>query len=298
MVDPKLKAFYLKDKMWSKQMRDVFHHFKHYANIEYAFSGDEVIEHAYHIHNTPDNVFRLLVKILPSMIEMCNKEQLNILVTNNDAKNRPLKEYVKLLDIQNVRYYNIQDIKYIENLEWLPFNKLAPGPGCALTKDVLDKYRRLITYPKKHKKIVIIRRNNRSMPDNILLFLIKNGYEPFALEEMSVRDQINLFAGASHVVGVQGAGLANLIYCAPGTKSLEISAGFDLNLYSNLVSHINNTLHFDQKIIHTRVDRDEIANDETYATRYDKIKRKCTFYDIPVKLDFRRFVEAFTISQQ
>jgi len=48
------------------------------------------------------------------------------------------------------------------------------------------------------------------------------GYEVVALGSMSARQQRDLFADASHVVGVHGAGLSNVLFSAVGTKVLEI----------------------------------------------------------------------------
>jgi capsular polysaccharide biosynthesis protein len=35
-------------------------------------------------------------------------------------------------------------------------------------------------------------------------------------------EQVAAFAGASHVVGVHGAGMTNAVFCSPGTAVLEI----------------------------------------------------------------------------
>jgi len=52
--------------------------------------------------------------------------------------------------------------------------------------------------------------------------LIKNGFEIFTLGEMSFVDQINLFNNASQIIGLHGAGFANLIFCRPQTNVLEL----------------------------------------------------------------------------
>lgn len=41
--------------------------------------------------------------------------------------------------------------------------------------------------------------------------------------ELFVQEQQALFAGATHVMGASGAGFANLVYCPPGTKVMEIA---------------------------------------------------------------------------
>jgi capsular polysaccharide biosynthesis protein len=52
--------------------------------------------------------------------------------------------------------------------------------------------------------------------------LIENGFEIVDSATLTVRQQIQLFAEASHVVSLHGAGLTNLAFCRPGTSCLEI----------------------------------------------------------------------------
>jgi glycosyltransferase involved in cell wall biosynthesis len=53
--------------------------------------------------------------------------------------------------------------------------------------------------------------------------LSRYSFETFDLEEMSLRDQILLFQSAEFVVSPHGAGLANLLFCEPGTKVVELT---------------------------------------------------------------------------
>jgi capsular polysaccharide biosynthesis protein len=50
----------------------------------------------------------------------------------------------------------------------------------------------------------------------------KTGFERIVLSALSVQDQIRLFAEATHVIAAHGAGLANLIFCRPGTVVCEM----------------------------------------------------------------------------
>jgi capsular polysaccharide biosynthesis protein len=43
--------------------------------------------------------------------------------------------------------------------------------------------------------------------------LRKDGFELYCLEDMSIVEQIRLFASARLVIGPHGAGLTNIIYC-------------------------------------------------------------------------------------
>jgi capsular polysaccharide biosynthesis protein len=53
-------------------------------------------------------------------------------------------------------------------------------------------------------------------------FLAREGYELVQPELLSVRQQIDLFAEATHVVGPSGAALTNIIYAAPGCAVLVL----------------------------------------------------------------------------
>lgn len=48
------------------------------------------------------------------------------------------------------------------------------------------------------------------------------GFVPVALETLSLREQISLFAQATAIVAPHGAGLTNLVFCQPQTRLLEL----------------------------------------------------------------------------
>jgi capsular polysaccharide biosynthesis protein len=49
-----------------------------------------------------------------------------------------------------------------------------------------------------------------------------HGFSTHMLEDLSFDEQITLFSQAEFVVAPHGAGLANLLFCQPGTKVLEL----------------------------------------------------------------------------
>lgn len=53
-------------------------------------------------------------------------------------------------------------------------------------------------------------------------FLLKRGFREVFAEELSFREQVNLFASAATIVAPHGAGLANLVFCRPGMTVVEI----------------------------------------------------------------------------
>ncbi|GAB2955529.1 hypothetical protein GCM10027048_21660 [Hymenobacter coalescens] len=48
------------------------------------------------------------------------------------------------------------------------------------------------------------------------------GFRSYVLSQLSLAEKVTLFAGARAVIGPVGAGLSNLVFCAPGTAVLEL----------------------------------------------------------------------------
>ena len=58
--------------------------------------------------------------------------------------------------------------------------------------------------------------------DAVAAMLTDLGFRTVATEGLTVAEQATLFAGASVVVGLHGAGLANLMFCRPGAQAVEL----------------------------------------------------------------------------
>jgi len=78
--------------------------------------------------------------------------------------------------------------------------------------------------------------------------LTKNGFSSVLLGSLTFEEQVSLFNNATHIVGLHGAGFANLVFCSPKTFVLEFkpeTAGF---MYKNLAIK-NNLIYKDISII-------------------------------------------------
>ena len=78
-----------------------------------------------------------------------------------------------------------------------------------------------------HAKIYISRnqapnKRNLTNEDEVYDFLHKEGFEKYELGALPVKEQIELFASASFIIGPHGAGMGNIVFCQPGTKIIEI----------------------------------------------------------------------------
>jgi hypothetical protein len=80
----------------------------------------------------------------------------------------------------------------------------------------------------KPKKLIYIPRGDAPVNRKVLnepeliAALKKYGFEVHNLADMSVPEEAKYLNSAALVVGIQGSGFANLVYCEPGTKVLEI----------------------------------------------------------------------------
>jgi capsular polysaccharide biosynthesis protein len=104
-----------------------------------------------------------------------------------------------------------------------------PAPSGSIPKWACDFLRTsfLKNYaPKKRSRIYITRRNASSRKivneEELVEYLSRHGFKEAILENLSVREQAELFASAEMIVAPHGASLTNLVFCQPGTRVVEI----------------------------------------------------------------------------
>ena len=74
---------------------------------------------------------------------------------------------------------------------------------------------------------------------DIIEILQSEGYRIIRLADLHFIDQIKTFFNADKIIGLHGAGFANLIFCKPNTKILEIKPSTDGNVIENLAIKFN-----------------------------------------------------------
>jgi hypothetical protein len=74
--------------------------------------------------------------------------------------------------------------------------------------------KRLLVYPGAGRPIQNV--------EQVRTFIKRYGFETVSTEGMSIRDQISLFQSAEFVISQHDAGMANLLFCEPGTKIIEL----------------------------------------------------------------------------
>jgi capsular polysaccharide biosynthesis protein len=76
----------------------------------------------------------------------------------------------------------------------------------------------------------------------IISFLISKSFKIIKLSEFSFLEQVSIFNNAKYIIGLHGAGFANLVFCKKNTKILEIKPKKAGNIIKNL--SIDNNLRY------------------------------------------------------
>lgn len=98
----------------------------------------------------------------------------------------------------------------------------------------------------RKKRLLVARRGPARKIHNleqIQALLSRYDFETVYLEGMSFRDQILLFLNAEFVISPHGAGLANLLFCEPGTKVIELMPSAELRPFFWLISEKLELVH-------------------------------------------------------
>jgi hypothetical protein len=115
---------------------------------------------------------------------------------------------------------------------WLHTYSLAEIPA-SLLRSFRDRALALHKPAAQEGRIYLKRRHNRRVAnaDAVEALLTTQGFVPVYPEDLTQAEQIALFASARFVIAPHGAGLANLLFCQPGTRVLEISPNTEFRPY-------------------------------------------------------------------
>ena len=202
-----------------------------------------------------DNYWHWIFEVLPrfAIIEkvLDKKEIDNFLLP--DFTTNFQKESLELLNvplskmISSIKFRHIETEKLFVTSHPYIFNNDAPKAiqqipkwiSLWLKKSLLEKINH--NSENSPKKIYIDRSNSKfknvrfiKNDDLVKNFLIKQGFVPVKLENLSLKDQITFFNNANYIIGLHGAGFANLIFCNKNTKILELKSKTTSKVIENL----------------------------------------------------------------
>jgi capsular polysaccharide biosynthesis protein len=147
-----------------------------------------------------------------------------------------IRESLRLMGVDESKFVvTRRDSHFVCDLLVVPSFHGAPGniPPWAI-EFLRERFLASPPLPKSRQRIYVSRSkaSGRKIAneDEILSILTSRNFRRSVLEEMSLSAQIELFSRAEAIVAPHGAGLTNLIWCAPRTKVLEIFSPLYVNL--------------------------------------------------------------------
>tara|TARA_A100000164_G_scaffold368243_1_gene391218 strand:+ start:1514 stop:2611 length:1098 start_codon:yes stop_codon:yes gene_type:complete len=211
------------------------------------------------------NYFHWLYDILPKIklySEKYDPKLLNFLYIHQ------LKEYqkitlrligldkIKILESDKYRHVSSNEI-FAVNHPWYYRGKILDEAKKVpqwiikwLKKDFLPQRKKF----KANEKVFIDRSESRfnhcqiHNNEEVINFLENRGFTSYKVGELPFQKQIYLFNNAKIIIGAHGAAFANLAFCKPKTKIIEIKPIYNPNTVNKSISKINS---LNYKLINT-----------------------------------------------
>ncbi len=231
--------------------------------------------------NPGNNYFSNLFHFLPRIF-FENENPIKIVVHRNlSNKFRSFMEH--LFSLKNIKFnyvYLDDDFYKFED------SKIPQFLNTLSSINILKSIRNIIPKKKSEFTKIYIRRedaNYRNILNEADLIdkLKKNGFKVISTSQYEILDQINIFINAKIILSPYGSGLANIVFCNPGTKVYEISPEFtnvnDLNLskrYEILCKLCNLNYH---RFIADSVDVKKY-NESSKKYIHEKILKESNYY--------------------
>jgi len=217
--------------------------------------------------NAGNNYYSNLLQFLPRIF-FNKKTNIKIAIHRNSSNKYRnfIGNILKNLNIEFTFVFLDDDFYYFTNSEFPQFLNINSSIK------VLRNFLNPKTNVEISKKIYVTREdsNYRKIINegDVVTLLRQKGYKVINPQLYEIDEQIEIFSNAEKIIAPHGSNLANIIFCKPGTKILEITPSFRDNekifddRYLNL-SIINNLKH--TKII---ADTINVENHSTLAKKY------------------------------
>jgi capsular polysaccharide biosynthesis protein len=95
------------------------------------------------------------------------------------------------------------------------------------------------------------------------------GFYEVKAEKLSFQEQVRLFRGAEVIVAPHGSGLANMVFCSPGTKVIELFPAANSDLYYRL----SVALHLEYHYVKDRTGDPARWSLDDYTIAWEDLKR-------------------------
>ena len=241
------------NKLFKRQDDNSIDHFytkDFYNNLIDKKNNFKLIKDSYVLGSSPsDNYFSNLIHFLPRIFFIDAKKTNLVINRNLSNKFRQFIETICSLRDVDISFTFLDDNFYnFENSsipEFFNINK-----SIKILKFFLEKILVNIKIPEFKTKIYIRREdaNYRKILNEADLIdkLRKKGFEIINPQHFKILEQMKIFSNADLIMTPHGSNLANIIFCKPGTKIIEICPQlknpYELNIsrrYKDIAENLN-----------------------------------------------------------
>ena len=204
-----------------------FHTETFYKELRDRLNKIQTIRNSCVIGSNPgNNYFSNLIHFLPRIF-FENEKHIKIAVHRNlSNKFRSFIEHLFALKNVNLTYAYLDDDFYkFEN------SKIPQFLNTLSSINILKSIKNIIPKKKSEFEKIYVRRENANYRNilneaDLIDKLKKNGFKIISTSQYEILEQINFFVNAKIILSPYGSGLANIVFCNPGTKVYEISPDF------------------------------------------------------------------------
>ena len=212
-------------KFYTKKFADIFNKRK---NLFKQFSDAVVLG-----SSASDDYYRNLIYFLPRIFFIHQKE-INLAI-HRDSSNKFRNFIIEILKKNKIQ---IKKFIYLDD-DFYKFNKsFMPRYFKPIDSIKILRHNLLKDIHKKKSKIFISRQNSSSRnlvnESNFNLLLKSQGFKIINITNLSFFEQIQVFASAEVIICPTSSTLANLAFCSPETKVIEITPKYQFDYENNL----------------------------------------------------------------
>jgi capsular polysaccharide biosynthesis protein len=186
--------------------------------------GDCIVGH----NSYYQNYYHWLLEAMPRLFLLKDKAPELTLILNSKAPNF-IKQYVSFFEFKEIVYIEDDKIAYVDKIMFTTFTARGLAMHEPIIRNMvkwLFEINDITQNSNQSKKIFITRKNVKHRrlinQDEVIAYLITKGFEIVTLEDLTIKEQMQLFADSKYVIGTQGAGMANMIYSTQGKLLITI----------------------------------------------------------------------------
>ena len=174
------------------------------------------------------NYYHWLLEAVPRLFLLKDKAAQLTLILNDNSPDF-VKQYVSLFGFKQIIYVEDDKLVKADKIIFSTFTSRGLAMYEPIIRDMVQwlfQKNDIKQNLNPTKNIFITRKNAKYRrllnEDEVVAYLSSKGFEIVTLENLSVKEQMQLFADSKCVIGTQGAGMANMIYSTHGKILITI----------------------------------------------------------------------------